>query len=361
MTINSKNNTRHTFSLALIISSLMIIASLFGRTQRIHGQHWPIDANDATFNAVNCSFGELHGGLRFHGAIDIDHAARNPEAQAIRHGQFWYTAGNNPARYSVIRHESVPGSGDYDRASVYMHITPHQPLFANFAAIQTGQEIGTTFADQGHLHLELFERINGVWYAINPLRNDRLAPPDRQWSIVEHRENGQLVGYFGNAPIDEHDPEINQVFLKGIAQPNQADVGSGYAILATNGGLAHFPSQNNSRAARFHFHERRGASTTNIPVYNSQQDRLAVFGNIAPTAHARDIAVNQLLAEAENEGLTVHRLSYLIDESLKYDITFDLLENRMNNNANPPQPQPTQLGDDEDIFHYDYNVLRVYP
>lgn len=39
--------------------------------QEAWGQHWPIPTGDTRFNYESCTFGELHGGLRFHGAIDI--------------------------------------------------------------------------------------------------------------------------------------------------------------------------------------------------------------------------------------------------------------------------------------------------
>ena len=356
-------NTCLNKALMVILVTIMLIISdaLF---QEVAGQHWPVPVNDGQhFNQVNCTFGELHSGLQFHGAIDIDHDGVDQEAQAILHGRYVGSGGNGENQYVIVEHRSAFGAG-FDRRSVYMHIAPNN--FGARAAIRTGQRVGTINnsgnpPNRGnHLHLMMGQLINGVWHVINPLNNDQ------RWSLARHEDqNGNLTGYFGNAPIDEHDPEINQVFLKGIAQPNNA--ASGYQILAPqnpglNDGLTHLLDGQQRIAARIHFHDRSdqfsnnaGHVSENIAAYDTTCDRLAVFGNIVATAHARDQAINSPSPGPHGngdgvtggEGLTIHRLTYSIDLAQKYDITFDTLSGQ------PPQKD----GDDEDIFHYYYNEL----
>ena len=351
------------FSLNKSVGMLILVVSIVViSVQYTQGQHWPVPNNIPEFNRVNCSFGELHSRLRFHGAIDIDHQRPNqdtPPIQAILHGRFVNRVLDGDNSYTILEHQSNPGNNVYDRKSIYMHIDPLD--FTQHPEIETGKQLGTTRAGQGHLHLMMGQLVNGVWHVLNPLNNDQ------RWSLVRHEdENGNLIGYFGNAPLDEHDPEINQVFLKGIAQPN--NVASGYQILAPqnpglNDGLTHLlDNQQQPIAAQIHFHDRSdqfsnhaGHVSENIAAYDSVLDRLAVFGNIVATAHARDQAINSPSSGPHGngngvtggEGLTVHRLTYAIDQSPKYDITFDKLSGQ------PPQKD----GDDEDIFHYDYNDL----
>ena len=359
------NKTARVGTIGFFLPILVIGITLFvvSIVQKANGQHWPIPTNENCFNCTNCTFGELHGGLHFHGAIDIDHqrlqGADTPPIQSILHGKFWrHGGGNGRDQYNVIYHESIPGSGNYDRASVYMHITPPQPNFAQNAPIATGQQVGTTWPTRGHLDLRMWQLINGDWYAINPLKNEQ------GWSVAELRvaklldAQQPLRGYFGNAPIDQTDPQVNQVFITGIPQVTN-NVASGYRILVPqnpghNDGLTHFRDlQNNPVAARVHFWNRgdnesnnRGHVSNNITAYDAEHDQLVVFGNIVVSAHVRDQSIN---GGDIGEGLTVYRLTYAVGNQLKYDITFDQLQGDLLN-------APTTTGDDEQIFHKQYNV-----
>ena len=349
-----KNIVLSKVAFVILVSPLLTISMM----RQANTQHWPVPTTTGHYNLLNCSYSELHTRLRFHGGIDIDHDNSNPSIETILQGKVVQEVPAGTNSYVVVAHESVPGSGDYDLQSLYMHIAlnnnfdltiPNNPN--NHVA--TGTQVGIS-NQRGHLHFGMWREINGQWYALNPLKNTR------DWSIAERRNGQQLLGYFGNAPLDQYDPQVNQVFLKGIEQPNQVDVASGYQIVSpqnplATGGLTNFYNlQNQAVAARIHFHNRRDTDSNHpnqvsdhLTTYDPVQDRIAVFGNIVPTVHVRDQGVNSAAFGVVNEGLTVQRLTYTIDDAMKYDITLDEFERDGDG--------PAMIGDDEQIFHRKYN------
>ena len=310
----------------------------------------PNDPNDGQqWNTVNCSFGEIHptGTDHFHGAIDIDCHTGVP-VKSVESGVVLPHNNNPPdplgqrgigASYIVIQHNPME-NGLYIRRTKYLHIHPNtQGNLVEGGAIVAQTHLGKA---TNHLHFEMYQRENGVWYKINPLHNDF------GWQLRYHQEL--------DARPDRYDPQVNDIIVQpktGITDPNLApnNVASGCAIIQnTAGGLSH-PTYNGVQYpdhVKAHLADTTPVSNLSAgPIFRYPDDKLSVFGNIGFIANVRDVGINAL--PSSGSGLTVKQLSYRIENQayqinvpIKYDIDFERLSLANDNAINQ-------------IFHTDFN------
>ncbi|MEW5767718.1 MAG: FG-GAP-like repeat-containing protein, partial [bacterium] len=268
-------------SLTIILFSSFVLSNLSFALQ------WPINSADdpLNYNTVNCTFGEIHptNGDHFHGAIDID-CTNNPAppARAVEPGVI------PPDGIGSI---SVTVEHGAQKKTRYLHITPNANLQPG-DTIDTGDSLGTV---NGHLHFEMWYQDGGTWYRVNPLVND--------------------AGWALEGPLDNADPEINDVILEPINQP--AGVASGYEIKATAGALTNYTDG----TIKIHLRNRPGSSGT---TYDSVNDTLVIYGSIAPIVSARDVDIN---GGDNGNGLTVQTIDYSVEDTPKYNIEFDRIRN----------------------------------
>lgn len=258
-------------------------------------QTWPINQSDdpAWWNKISATFGEIHptNGDHFHGAIDIDVYSKGCPFRAIEAGRILAIGSTT----IVLEHLYPSGTQNYNRRSRYLHVIPSSSLVVGSVVTQgsqiaTVQDGSATSAD--HLHLEMWQTLSENWNKINPFGN---------------QEGWQL-----GTPADEAGPEINDVFIEPINQNNNA--GSGFFIFKNGSGSL----TNRDTYAKIHFRDRSGSTGS---VFNFDNDKLVVFGNIRPIVSARDASINS--SASSGTGLTIHRINYRIDNSLKYQIYFD--------------------------------------
>lgn len=278
-------------------------------------QNWPINQTDdaTSWNRISATFGEIHPDEdHFHGAIDIDVTTLNCPVRAIDNGRVRAVG----AISIEVEHVYPIGGANYYRRSRYLHVNQGSSLPVATVVTQ-GNQITTVQASSSnpgtadHLHLEMWEFQNGNWYRLNPFENET------DWEL--------------NSPTDNSDPEINDVFLQSVTQPN--NVSSGFSIYENLGGLT-----NQTTNVKIHFSNRPGS---NGQVFDSDDDKLVVFGNIIPIVSVRDVSVNN--TGSSGNGLTIHRLNYRINNILKYQIYFDKINS------------DTELYSVDDIFHTEFN------
>lgn len=279
-------------------------------------QNWPINQTDdaTSWNRISATFGEIHptDGDHFHGAIDIDVTTLNCPVRTIDNGRV-----RAVGSISIeVEHVYPTGGTSYYRRSRYLHVNQGSSLPVTTVVTQ-GNQITTVQASSGnpgtadHLHLEMWEFQNGNWYRLNPFENET------DWEL--------------NSPTDNSDPEINDVFLQSVTQPN--NVGSGFSLYKNLGGLT-----NQTTNVKIHFSNRPGSTGQ---VFDSEDDKLVVFGNIIPIVGVRDVSINN--TGSSGNGLTIHRLNYRINNILKYQIYFDKINS------------DTELYSVDDIFHTEFN------
>ena len=265
-----------------------------------YGQNWPISQADdnCCYNRVNGTFGEIHptNGDHFHVAIDIDIATPNCPARTIENGRVQFIGGD----FISIEH-AYPSAGLYHRRSRYFHINNN--LVSLQQQVNQGDQItqidNSAPNNGNHLHFEMWQRTNGTWYRLNPLNNNE----------------GWQVG----SPIDNTDPQINDIIFAPVTQPNGA--ASGYVILSSTAGAI---TNYNQGTAKIHFQNKSQGPTQSI--FNFTNDKLLLFGNIGPIVNCRDRTLNAPTISSGN-GLTVQQINYSIENNLKYNIEFDKLAN----------------------------------
>jgi len=292
----------------MLSSKRIFILILFSISlSKAYTQVWPINQTDDPnfWNRISGTFGEVHptNGNHFHGAIDIDNNTPDCPANAIEAGQV-----TNTGSISINVDHEFPAAGQYNRRSRYLHINPANNTVAVGTNVNQGNQLSTIENNAGgngnHLHLEMWERINGVWYRLNPLNNN----------------NGWVLPN----PVDNTDPQINDIFISPLTQIN--GVSSGFFIPNPLGGITTF----NINFAKIHIQNRPQGPTETI--YNSNNDQLLVFGNIGFIANTRDRNINSIAAAGH--GLTLQRINYSIENVMKYDIEFDRINNGNINNIN---------------------------
>ncbi len=278
-----------------------------------YSQQWPIDQADdpATWNRIGGTFGEIHptGGDHFHGAIDIDVNNLNVPVRSIDNNGL---VTDNAGTFVEVEYE-YPSNGLYFRKAVYGHVedvtVSNAELVGQGDILAEVEPSSATFGD--HLHLEMWVFYLGDWYRINPLKNN----------------DGWQLG----SPEDSTYPEINDVIIQPIPLAN--GVNSGYVIHNTNGAIQNYTNG----SVKVHYKDRPGSTGT---LYDQATDKLVIFGNIAPVLSTRDPSVNSTIAAGN--GLTVHELSYRINNDLKYHIEFDKI-------------LYTDLYFVDELFHTEYN------
>ena len=347
------NISYNKFMMVIMLFSLLLMVGI----KRLEAQHrpvWPINPNDdpANWNRVNCTFGEVHSrGTKIHGAIDIDVVNNAPgrPVRAAQPGRREIAAVNIPGFHGVaieLMHEYPPGSGVYNRRTRYLHVDANQPIIPLMQEVGTGEQIARVDTQDGHLHFEMQEKINGEWVRLDPLDNDSA------WNLRYHQHlEGQP---------DTYDPQINDILIEantgctaaplqaGQACPQNNSVASGVNISATTGGLVAFNAgMPPKRYVRAHLADvapaTNNASNCNYPIlgaawngtrYDAAADRLVVYGNIGMTARVRDVAINSNPGDNQSSGcgLTIRQLDYRIENEhenihvpSKYPLAFDRL------------------------------------
>jgi PKD repeat protein len=272
---------------------------------------WPISSVDDPqyYTRVNCTFGEIHptNGDHFHGAIDIDINTSDCPARAVANGRVDFI-GSISVR---IEHESYSGSGVYNRRTRYLHVDSEVSAGDLVDGYDIVAEIDNNSSGAGdHLHFEMWELVGGNWQKINPLRNSS------QWQL--------------NSPLDNSAPEINDIYVIPVTQPN--GVASGFSILSSPSGAI----TTDGARAKIHFNNRPGSTGS---TFSSASDVLVVYGNLVNVVSARDVGING----GGSDGLTVQDLEYQIDGSNKYRVNFDRF-------------YETEQFQVENIFHTAYNT-----
>jgi PKD repeat protein len=269
----------------------------------LQGQTWPIFENDdPLFERINCTAGEIHdsGGDHFHLAIDIDVNTSNCPFYPIANGRVYGVGGISVS----VEHNYPVGSPNYFRRSRYLHVNPGVTLYQQVAegTTQLGEVSNSNPGVGGHLHLEMWERIDGSWYKLDPFDNDR----------------GWAVG----TPVDNFNPVINDVLLQPVTDPPGTI--SGFDIIQSPINAISEINTGTESFVNIHFEN----SYNNIhPIFSHVDDKLAIFGTIGPIVVARDLGVTTddewVVGNGAYGGLTVNRISYLVNNQLRYRIDFD--------------------------------------
>ena len=304
--------------------TLLFFLGILQYNQIVQAQapQWPLE-EETTYDhwwRVSALFGEIHTNI--HRGLDIDHSLPNQDFYPIIQGLILLgNGGVNPATPGIggdsftIEHLHGPAGGindGYGRRTRYLHIT-HDPSLSEEDTVFTTIPMGTL--DNGgtglgdHLHLEMWEYINGDWYSLNPLRNDM------NWTI------DLPVGH-----PDDADPVINNVYIRGMNGQSGAYV---LNTAASNGALLSTTLSGND-VIRVHYSNATGNNPggTGDPtaIYDDNVDALAMYGQVAPIINCRDIAINS--PETSNDGASVYSVKYTFgdmpaDLQDKFSIVFD--------------------------------------
>lgn len=296
----------------VLINSFFFI--LFG-----HCQQWPINQNDDIYyNRISGTFGEIHptNGDHLHGAIDIDIDALNCPVRAIESGSVESVGGFS---VSLLHNNNI-------YKSRYLHVNSTVSVGED---IDQGQEIATVQNgnNQGdHLHLEMWKFDNGIWYRLNPLNNN-------DWSF--------------SSPADNFDPEFNALFIEKL------DDNSGFYISTTNGSLTIF----NNDYLKIHLNNSH--YETGIQ-YNNSDNKFLLFGNIATIANVRDVSINggTEIWSSSGAGLTIQKITFSINNLIKYDIEFDIIKDSNKYSINEVFHTSFNSGDNRLFGNNDFIEMR---
>lgn len=255
------------------------------------------------YNQINCTFNQKHS--RCHGAIDL-HTANSSNFLAILDGIVTQDA-RDSIQFFITDHDFL-SNGDFDtnlKRVKYGDNTDPINDFMNGDYIRQGDEIGIQVSG-GHLHFEMWKRdcfTGCLWYRVDPLNNS-----DNQYI---NRPPGYNDTYF---------PEINDIVLEPL--PTENHIYSGIDFEVGNGlSNFHFNSIKINKA------DRPGSIGIVHTYYTS---RINLFGSIAPTLHARDVLVTSGV-NSVGPDLGIYVASTFINDSLRYNLKFDKIEN---NNIN---------------------------
>ena len=276
---------------------------LFALESNALGLQWPVSSQDDPnrFNLISGTFGEIHPptdttGDHFHTAIDIDTINDVVPARAAEAGVVCEKlAGSDtvPVYHGIDDCNNIALATKKTR---YIHIVPEADL-SNGDSVLAGETLGVI---TNHLHFEMWYKEGSVWYRVNPLQND-------------------ISDWVLGSPADNHDPEINNVILQPIAQPS--GIVSGYEIKQTAGAITDFLEN----SVNVHFWDRPGSEGI---IYGEGEEKLVVYGSVAPIVNARDTGVNTADFNSIGTGLTIQTVRYNIDdEADKYKINFDRVGN----------------------------------
>lgn len=315
------------------IKNLFCILYLLLFSNVVFSQSWPIlQTDDPTgYYRISAHFGEVHGGTHFHEGIDVDCNNNNITIRPIENG----TVITNQNETMIIGHGALIGT-HYPRKTVIHEFTPNPSLTPGSTVTAGVTNLGNVNTS-GHLHFEMWHYDGQNENPVNPFSNN---------------VNWTLTLPTGHA--DNYNPEINDIFVEPLTGLSNG-VGSGYEIIATNGGITNF---NNNLYSRIHVANTTYSNFSLGTIFNSNVDKLVIFGNIGFILNLRDVGVNTVPTTYSGEGLTVKKVEYFIDRSTtdpppwgndpKFVVDFSMLSHAESN----------QIGQ---VFHLVFNTLTNTP
>jgi hypothetical protein len=237
---------------------------------------WPV-----TNGTITGNFGEVHptNNDHFHGAFDISRTT-GLSYKAVLSGKITDT---DPP---TLEH-----SGMNSKQTIYRHCNADNVNLNQI--VKKGNEIGKVSASN-HVHLEMQQYDNGLWYYINPCHND--------------------YGWELSKPNDVTKPEIADIFIQPI------DANSGYKVIGTSANITEVQSK-----LKIHYRDATcygGDSppcSTHAVEFNKDNDKFLVFGKIGTLLKAHDLDING----GGGCSLSFTKSSLSVDNILKYQLDFD--------------------------------------